>query len=103
MEGGPGLAGTLAFSAMNHATRNSNASAEILREIGNTILGSGYSAEGTVAYSLASNENTPEDILLKLTKNKTEYVSKQAKEQLANQTRGVKLESLRESFKKFMK
>ena len=103
VEGGPGLAGTLAFSAMNHATRNSNASAEILREIGNTILGSGYSAEGTVAYSLASNENTPEDILLKLTKNKTEYVRKQAKEQLANQTRGVKLESLRESFKKFMK
>jgi len=94
---------SLAPTAVSAAALNPNAPAEVLREIGDTMIGSVYSKESNVSYALAQNPNTPEDILLKLSKSKIPYIRNKAFDQLEDTMRGVKLESLRESFKKFMK
>jgi len=94
---------SLAPTAVSAAALNPNAPAEVLREIGDTMIDSVYSKESNVSYALAQNPNTPEDILLKLSKSKIPYIRNKAFDQLEDTMRGVKLESLRESFKKFMK
>ena len=94
---------SLAPTAVSAAALNPNTPAEVLREIGDTMIDSIYPKESNVSYALASNPNTPGDILLKLTKSKIPYIRNKAFDQLEDTMRGVKLESLRESFKKFMK
>ena len=94
---------SLTTGAFSATAQNPNAPAEILRQIGDMMIDSAYPKESNISYSLATNKNTPEDILLKLSKSKIPYIREKALDQLANQARGVKLESLRESFKKFMK
>jgi len=96
--------GTLAPMAMESASRNSNAPPEVLVDIYNTFdntAQSGYRFGSYVA--LARNEKTPEDILLKLSKNKNQSIKYEAQktlEKLADQTG---MDSLRENFKRFLK
>ena len=94
---------SLTPTAISAAALNPNAPAEVLREIGDRMIGSGVGQESNISYALASNPNTPGDILLKLSKSKIPYIRNKAFDQLEDTMRGVKLESLRESFKKFMK
>ena len=96
--------GTLAPMAMESASRNSNAPPEVLVDIYNAFdntAQSGYRFGSYVA--LARNEKTPEDILLKLSKNKNQSIKYEAQktlEKLADQT---EMGSLRENFKRFLK
>jgi hypothetical protein len=96
--------GTLAPMAMESASRNSNAPPEVLVDIYNTFdnpAQSGYRFGSYVA--LARNEKTPEDILLKLSKNKNQSIKYEAQktlEKLADQTG---MDSLRENFRRFLK
>jgi len=98
------LDGTLAPMAMESASRNSNAPPEVLVDIYNTFdntAESGYRFGSYVA--LARNEKTPEDILLKLSKNKNQSIKYEAQktlEKLADQTG---MDSLRENFRRFLK
>jgi hypothetical protein len=90
--------------AMESASRNSNAPPEVLVDIYNTFdntAQSGYRFGSYVA--LARNEKTPEDILLKLSKNKNQSIKYEAQktlEKLADQTG---MDSLRENFRRFLK
>jgi len=99
-----GFDGTLAPMAMESASRNSNAPPEVLVDIYNTFdntAESGYRFGSYVA--LARNEKTPEDILLKLSKNKNQSIKYEAQktlEKLADQTG---MDSLRENFRRFLK
>jgi len=98
------LDGTLAPMAMESASRNSNAPPEVLVDIYNTFdnaAESGYRFGALNA--LAQNEKTPEDILLKLSKNKNQtikYGAQKTLEKIADQTG---MDSLRENFKRFLK
>ena len=95
---------TIAPMAMESASRNSNAPPEVLVDIYNTFdntAQSGYRFGSYVA--LARNEKTPEDILLKLSKNQNQSIKYEAQktlEKLADQTG---MDSLRENFKRFLK
>jgi len=95
---------TLAPMAMESASRNSNAPPEVLVDIYNTFdntAQSGYRFGSYVA--LARNEKTPEDILLKLSKNQNQSIKYEAQktlEKLADQTG---MDSLRENFRRFLK
>jgi len=94
---------SLAPTAVSAAALNPNAPAEVLREIGDMMIDSVYSKESNVSYALAQNPSTPEDVLLKLSKSKIPYIRNKALDQLEDQFRGVKLESLSKSFEKFQK
>ena len=99
-----GFRDTLAPLAMESAARNRNAPPEVLVDIYNTFdntAESGYRFGSIVA--LAQNEKTPEDILLKISKNKNsaiKYEAEKTLEKLADQTG---MDSLRENFRRFLK
>jgi hypothetical protein len=95
---------TLAPMAMESASRNSNAPPEVLVDIYNTFdntAQSGYRFGSYVA--LARNEKTPEDILLKLSKNKNQSIKYEAQKTLEKVDDQAGMDSLRENFKRFLK
>ena len=96
--------GTLAPMAMESASRNSNAPPEVLVDIYNTFdntAQSGYRFGSYVA--LARNEKTPEDILLKLSKNQNQSIKYEAQKTLEKITDQTGMDSLRENFRRFLK
>jgi len=100
----PEIYGTLAPMAMESASRNSNAPPEVLVDIYNTFdntAQSGYRFGSYVA--LARNEKTPEDILLKLSKNQNQSIKYEAQKTLEKLADKTGMDSLRENFKRFLK
>ena len=100
----PGIYGTLAPLAMESAARNKNAPPEVLVDIYNTFdntAESGYRFGSIVA--LAQNEKTPEDILLKISKNKNSTIKYEAQKTLEKLADKTGMDSLRENFKRFLK
>ena len=98
------LDGTLAPMAMESASRNPNAPPEVLVDIYNTFdntAESGYRLGSYIA--LARNKKTPEDILLKLSKNKNQTIKYQAQKTLEKLADQAGMDSLRENFKRFLK
>jgi hypothetical protein len=100
----PGIYGTIAPLAMESAARNKNAPPEVLVDIYNTFdntAESGYRFGSIVA--LAQNEKTPEDILLKISKNKNSTIKYEAQKTLEKLADKTGMDSLRENFKRFLK
>ena len=100
----PGIYGTIAPMAMESASRNSNAPPEVLVDIYNTFdntAQSGYRFGSYVA--LAQNEKTPEDILLKLSKNQNQSIKYEAQKTLEKVDDQTGMDSLRENFRRFLK
>jgi hypothetical protein len=96
--------GTLSPMAMESAARNKNAPPEVLVDIYNTFdntAESGYRFGSIVA--LAQNEKTPEDILLKISKNKNSTIKYEAQKTLEKLADKTGMDSLRENFKRFLK
>ena len=99
-----GFEGTLAPMAMESASRNENAPPEVLVAIFNAFdntAQSGYRFGSYVA--LARNEKTPEDILLKLSKNKNSSIKYEAQNTLEKLADKTGMDSLRENFRRFLK
>ena len=99
-----GFRDTLAPLAMESAARNKNAPTEVLVDIYNTFdntAESGYRFGSIVA--LAQNEKTPEDILLKISKNKNSTIKYEAQKTLEKLADKTGMDSLRENFKRFLK
>jgi hypothetical protein len=89
---------------MESAARNKNAPPEVLVDIYNTFdntAESGYRFGSIVA--LAQNEKTPEDILLKISKNKNSTIKYEAQKTLEKLADKTGMDSLRENFKRFLK